>query len=147
LQVTDPKFYHLDIFMRRLPGGETLINESAITPESFAALEKAVGADQMIDFKNPDPSMPVTNLTIVGSTLVMPYAANKDVSGRLEAKGYSIVTPDDVGIHAGFNAVASGAQSENAANHCMVLEMQDGVKPVMGAVPEAVVPRLQQPAR
>ncbi len=145
LQVTDKQFYHLDIFMRCLPGGEFMINKSAITPESFNALQDAVGEGKIIDFKNSDPSTPVTNLTIVGSTLVMPYAPDKELAEKLESSGYSIVTPNDVGINAQFNAVSSGFQTENAANHCMVLEMQDGVRPVTGPIPAVIAPRIIQP--
>lgn len=55
IKLINPKFFHLDLCFRPLPGGHALIRRNAIAPHSIELIEAIYGRDNLIDVSDDEP--------------------------------------------------------------------------------------------
>lgn len=112
----DADFYHLDCGMGKLPGGEYLVSESAVTPESMRDL-KAVLKNDLIVVHDKDQGTSLGknamgmayNFIGVGRTLIMPFC-NRELETQLTRDhGYKVVTPEKLGLPTGCWKFSNGS--------------------------------------
>jgi N-dimethylarginine dimethylaminohydrolase len=99
----DP-FYHLDTAMSSvLPTGQVIMYPGATTPEAYDAIRNRLGADRIIEIDRDTANQMVTNFEYAGNTLVMTAARDNigPLAQRLEGLGYTLRTPDEVGLDSG----------------------------------------------
>lgn len=123
--------YHVDTFLRFLPGGEVLYS-GGLTEESYHDLVEKVGEDTIIEV----PDNLATNLTIIGSTLLMSGDPGEDARTELEKQGYKIVTPAEIGPGARIGMEGGAERPAQAGTHCVILGLQPGEAPTFPALPD-----------
>jgi N-dimethylarginine dimethylaminohydrolase len=90
LELATPEFYHLDVCMCPLSGGEIIFYPGAFTPESLAVLRERVGdADMLIEAPKDDAEQLAVNAVNVGRDIVM-AACGPELKSKLEARGYRV---------------------------------------------------------
>jgi N-dimethylarginine dimethylaminohydrolase len=94
LELATPEFYHLDVCMCPLAGGEIIYYPGAFTDASRALLrERAGDPDLLIEAPQEDAEQLAVNAVNVGSDIVM-AACGPGLRARLEERGYRVhVTP------------------------------------------------------
>lgn len=102
LELTDPRFYHLDTCLAPLGGGRALFYPPAFTAESRATLERHFGT--LIAVGEHDAARFACNAVIAGETVVLNAGCSETVR-TLRDHGLAVVeTPMDEFIKAGGSA-------------------------------------------
>jgi len=102
LELTDPRFYHLDTCLAPLGGGRALFYPSAFTAESRATLERHFGT--LIAVSEHDAGRFACNAVVAGETVVLNAGCAQTVRA-LRDHGFAVVeTPMDEFIKAGGSA-------------------------------------------
>ena len=89
LELTTPKFYHLDTCFCPLPGGEILYYPPAFTPEALRAIEARVEPAQRLIADDEDAVRFCVNAVAFGREIVMARAADR-LRARLAERGYRL---------------------------------------------------------
>lgn len=90
LELATPEFYHLDVCMCPLSGGEIIHYPDAFTEESLAVLRERVGdSDVLIEAPKEDAEHLAVNAVNVGRDIVM-AACGPELRRKLEARGYRV---------------------------------------------------------
>jgi N-dimethylarginine dimethylaminohydrolase len=87
LELSDPRFYHMDTALCPLPGGEVLYFPGAFTAAGRAAIAERVPQDKRIEIRESEACELSANAVCVGDTLVMP-AASRRLRAELAGHGY-----------------------------------------------------------
>ncbi len=102
LELTDPRFYHLDTCLAPLGGGRALFYPAAFTTDARAALEQHVGT--LIAVSEHDADRFACNAVLAGETVVLNTGCAQTVR-TLRDHGFAVVeTPMDEFIKAGGSA-------------------------------------------
>ena len=102
LELTDPRFYHLDTCLAPLGGGRALVYPPAFTAESQAVLERHFATP--IAVSDHDASRFACNAVVAGETVVL-NAGCAETVGALRHHGFAVAeTPMDEFIKAGGSA-------------------------------------------
>lgn len=93
LELVSDRYYHLDVCLCPLSGGEVLYYPPAFSPPALAALRDAVPADALIEATAEDAAAFCVNAVNLGRTIVMatPPARLRAV---LEERGYRVAPVD-----------------------------------------------------
>jgi N-dimethylarginine dimethylaminohydrolase len=91
LQLTDPRFYHLDTALCPLPHGDVMYVPEAFTAEGRALIRDNVAKEQRIEIGMDDASRLAANAVSIGDTLVM-SACSPGLRTELEGRGYRVAT-------------------------------------------------------
>ncbi len=93
LELSDPRFYHMDTALCPLSGGELLYIPDAFTDLGRAAIAARVAPEQRIAVDEKDAVRLAANTVCVGNVLVMP-ACSPQLRAILSERGYRVeVTP------------------------------------------------------
>jgi N-dimethylarginine dimethylaminohydrolase len=90
LQLVDPRFYHLDTCFCPLTDGHLLYFPAAFDAESNAKIEQRYPKQQRIPVREEDALRFACNAINVGR-LILLNEISKELSSRLEARGFQIV--------------------------------------------------------
>gem|GEM_PF-5589357 len=117
-------FYHLDCGMGKLPNGEYLVSESAVTPQSMDDLQRKLGSNLIVVRDRLDKNAGGSsaeavrlgknahgmayNFIGVGQTLIMPYCS-RELEGILERHKYKVITPEKLGLPEGCWKFSNGS--------------------------------------
>lgn len=93
LQLTDPRFYHLDTCFCPLSGGEAMYYPAAFDAESLARIEARYKPSKRIVVGEADALRFACNAVNVGRTVLVNEVSD-ELSGRLRAHGYEVVQMD-----------------------------------------------------
>lgn len=91
LELSDPRFYHLDTALCPLPHGDVMYVPAAFTAESRAAIRANVVKAQRVEIGMSDACQLAANAVCIGDTLVM-SACGPRLRAELEGRGYQVVT-------------------------------------------------------
>ena len=111
LELVAPHYYHMDVCLMPLEGGEILYFPAAFTAEGLAELRSRVPADQLIEVTEEDARKLAINAVNVGRNVVLAAGAPR-LCAQLRDRGY---TPMEVEL-APF--IQSGG-----ASFCMTLRL------------------------
>lgn len=90
LELATPEFYHLDVCMCPLSGGEVIHYPASFTEDSLAVLRERVGDPELlIEVPKEDAEQLAVNAVNVGRDIVM-AACGPDLRAKLEARGYRV---------------------------------------------------------
>ncbi len=90
LELATPEFYHMDVCMCPLSGGDIIYYPAAFTEESLAVLRARVDdPDMLIEAPKEDAEQLAVNAVNVGRDIVM-AACGPELKAKLEARGYRI---------------------------------------------------------
>jgi N-dimethylarginine dimethylaminohydrolase len=90
LELSDPRFYHMDTALCPLPRGEIMFVPGAFSAAGRAEIRERVSALDLIEIDPADAGQLAANAVCIGNTLVMP-ACGERLRSELEARGYQIV--------------------------------------------------------
>jgi N-dimethylarginine dimethylaminohydrolase len=90
LELTDPRFYHVDTALSALPGGELMYVPGAFTSAGRAAIAERTTPMQRIAIADNNAGRLAANTVCVGDALVMPGCSD-DLRHALEARGYRVI--------------------------------------------------------
>ncbi|HEX3408342.1 MAG TPA: arginine deiminase-related protein [Caulobacteraceae bacterium] len=93
LELTSPRFYHLDTCFCPLSGGEVLYYPPAFTPVALTEIRARIPADQLIVATDADAAALSVNAVSVGRAIVM-ATPPEALRHTLEARGYRVVGLD-----------------------------------------------------
>jgi N-dimethylarginine dimethylaminohydrolase len=93
LELTSPRFYHLDVCFCPLPGGEVLYHPGAFAPASLDAIRDRVPAALRIEATEEEAGLLCLNAVAIGRTVVMARASAR-LRGILRERGYRTVELD-----------------------------------------------------
>jgi N-dimethylarginine dimethylaminohydrolase len=119
LELTDPRFYHLDTCFCPLPGGEILCHPPAFTSAALAEIRRRVRAEDLIVAGAADAAALAVNAVALGQTVVM-SAPTPALRAELEARGYRVV-----GLDLSPFILAGGAA------FCMTLRLDLAAQPAL----------------
>jgi len=91
LELSDPRFYHLDTALCPLPHGDVMYVPEAFTAAGRAVVRNNVVKAQRIELGMADACQLAANAVCIGDTLVM-SACSKRLRAELEGRGYEVVT-------------------------------------------------------
>lgn len=90
LELATPEFYHLDVCMCPLSGGEIIHYPGAFTPRSLALLrERAGDPGLLIEAPKEDAEQLAVNAVNVGKDIVM-AACGPELRAQIEGRGYRV---------------------------------------------------------
>ncbi|MFP3942439.1 MAG: dimethylarginine dimethylaminohydrolase family protein [Alphaproteobacteria bacterium] len=90
LELATPEFYHMDVCMCPLSGGDIIYYPGAFTEESLAILRERVDDPGMlIEAPGEDAEQLAVNAVNVGRNIVM-AACGPELRAKLEARGYRV---------------------------------------------------------
>jgi N-dimethylarginine dimethylaminohydrolase len=118
------KLYHLDTAIAPLPGGKYLINPAVTDDKTYAQIKQIIGEKNIIEIPREEERY-VANLIAVGNSLVMP-ACGEELEKRLKKEGFTVVTPEKVGLPAGAWDIQLGSV------HCMTQQVRRNEKETEG---------------
>jgi N-dimethylarginine dimethylaminohydrolase len=111
LELTDPRFYHLDTCFCPLAGGKVLYYPLAFTPVALRSIHAHVAPEDRIEATDEDANAFCVNAVNIGAHVIMTKAPRK-LRRRLERAGFSL---DEVDL-APFILSGGGA-------YCMTLRL------------------------
>lgn len=91
LELSDPRFYHMDTALCPLPHGEVMYVPEAFTTEGRAAIRNNVLKAQRVEVGMDDACQLAANAVCIGNTLVM-SACGPRLRADLEERGYAVMT-------------------------------------------------------
>lgn len=91
LELVSPRFYHLDVALAPLSGGEVVYIPEAFSAAGRAQIKRIVGADKMIAASPHDAEMFAVNLVNLNKDIVLSGASDA-LTQRLEGAGYRLHT-------------------------------------------------------
>jgi len=104
LELGDPRFYHLDIALAPLAGGEVIIYPPAFTPAALRTLTEFVDKDRLIAVAPEEAEILAANVIALGRTIIVPGPAPR-LCLSLQDRGYRAVEVDlSAFLHAGGGA-------------------------------------------
>jgi N-dimethylarginine dimethylaminohydrolase len=104
LQLTDPRFYHLDTAFCALPSGEVIYHAGAFTDEGRAAIAARVPESKRVVLSDEEAAQFSANAVCVGRTILMSRCSDA-LRKRLARRGYQVVaTPLDSFLQSGGSA-------------------------------------------
>jgi N-dimethylarginine dimethylaminohydrolase len=89
LELTDPRFYHMDTALCPLPRGEIMYVPSAFSAAGRAEIRDRARAVELIEIGPADACRLAANAVCVGDNVVMP-ACSERLRTELETRGYRI---------------------------------------------------------
>lgn len=111
LELVAPHYYHMDVCLMPLEGGEVLYFPPAFTAEGLAELRSRVPADQLMEVAEEDAQALAINAVNVGRSVVLAAGAPR-LCEQLRERGY---TPLEVDL---TSFIQSGG-----ASFCMTLRL------------------------
>jgi len=90
LELTDPRFYHVDTALSALPGGELIYFPGAFTAAGRAAIAKRTTTTQRIAITEENAGLLAANAVCLGDALVVP-GCTAQLREVLEARGYRVI--------------------------------------------------------
>lgn len=93
LELTTPKFYHLDVCFRPLPGGEILYYPKAFSAESIRRIKKRVPPELLIEASDEEANGFCLNAVSVGHRIVTAKSSAR-LNRLLQARGYTCTQVD-----------------------------------------------------
>ncbi|HEY0780679.1 MAG TPA: arginine deiminase-related protein [Gemmatirosa sp.] len=93
LDLVSDRYYHLDVCLCPLSGGEVLYYPRAFSTAALARLRDAVPADQLIEATAEDAAAFCVNAVNLGRTIVMAQPTDR-LRGVLEERGYRVTGVD-----------------------------------------------------
>jgi N-dimethylarginine dimethylaminohydrolase len=90
LELSDPRFYHMDTALCPLPHGDVMYVPEAFTPRARATIRDVVKA-RRIEVGMDDACQLAANAVCIGDTLVM-SACGPRLRAELEERGYAVMT-------------------------------------------------------
>jgi N-dimethylarginine dimethylaminohydrolase len=101
LELSDPRFYHVDTALSPLSGGEIMYVPSAFTAAGRAAIAECTTPTERIAVTDANAGRLAANSVCVGRTVVSPGCTD-ELRHALEVRGYRvIVTPLHAFLHGG----------------------------------------------
>lgn len=95
LELVSQRFYHMDVCLCPLPGGDILCHSPALSAASHGRLCEEAGRDKLIEVDAQDAAGFAANAVAIGSKIVM-SACGDDLRARLKERGYeAVVVPLD----------------------------------------------------
>lgn len=91
LELTDPRFYHMDTALSALPRGEIMVVPDAFNAEGRAIIAARVPAVQRIAVGGHDAAQLCANAIAIGDNLVMSSCSDR-LRDELAERGYRVVT-------------------------------------------------------
>jgi arginine dihydrolase len=127
LELTDPRFYHMDTALAPLPRGEVMYLPGAFTAAGNAAIRDRVASHQRIAIAFEDARRFAANTVCLGDTLIMSGCGAR-LRAELNERGYTVVT----------TPLSSFLRSGGAA-FCLTLRLDRESLPRSTAVDQAAV--------
>jgi N-dimethylarginine dimethylaminohydrolase len=90
LELTDPRFYHVDTALSALPGGELIYFPGAFTAAGRAAIAQRTTAAQRIAITEQNAALLAANAVCLGDAVVVP-GCTAQLRALLEARGYRVL--------------------------------------------------------
>lgn len=90
LELVSQRFYHMDVCLCPLPGGEILCHSAALSAASYGRLREEAGPDKLIDVGPEDAAGFAANAVALGNKVIM-SACGDDLRARLAERGYEAV--------------------------------------------------------
>lgn len=90
LELVSPRFYHMDVCLCPLPGGEILCHSAALSAASYGRLREEAGRDMLIDVGPEDAAGFAANAVAIGDKVIM-SACGESLRARLKERGYEAV--------------------------------------------------------
>lgn len=104
LQLTNPRFYHLDTAFCPLPSGDVIYHAGAFTDEGRAVIAERVPEGRRVVLSDTEAAQFSANAVCVGRTIVM-SRCSEGLRKRLGRRGYDVVaTPLDTFLQSGGSA-------------------------------------------
>ena len=91
LELTDPRFYHLDTALCPLSRGEVMFVPAAFTPQAMALIRERVAPAQRIEVAIDDACRLAANAVCVGDAIVT-SGCGENLQRQLAERGYRVVT-------------------------------------------------------
>ena len=91
LELSDPRFYHLDTALCPLSRGEVMFVPAAFTPDAIALICERVAPGQRIEVAIDDACRLAANAVCVGDAIIMSGCGDR-LQRQLEERGYRVVT-------------------------------------------------------
>jgi N-dimethylarginine dimethylaminohydrolase len=89
LELTDPRFYHLDTAFCALPSGEVMFYPNAFTPAARRAINDRVMCAQQILLQDEDATAFAANAVAVGHRIML-SSCSTQLRDQLEERGYVV---------------------------------------------------------
>ena len=90
LELVSQRFYHMDVCLCPLPGGEILCHAPAFSAASYGRLREEAGRDKLIDVDAEDAAGFAANAVAIGNKVIM-SACGDDLRARMAERGYEAV--------------------------------------------------------
>lgn len=90
LELVSQRFYHMDVCLCPLPGGEILCHSAALSAASYGRLREEAGRDKLIDVGPEDAAGFAANAVAIGNKVIM-SACGDDLRARMAERGYEAV--------------------------------------------------------
>ena len=90
LELVSQRFYHMDVCLCPLPGGEILCHSPALSAASYGHLREEAGRDKLIEVGAEDAAGFAANAVAIGNKVVM-SACGDDLRARMAERGYEAV--------------------------------------------------------
>lgn len=94
------QFYHLDGALGVLPSGEAVVCREVLGHAALGLLDKYIGRERIIPVSREEALKGAANLITVGAHVIAPYAP-LSMREALGNRGYTVLTPKDVGLAEG----------------------------------------------
>jgi N-dimethylarginine dimethylaminohydrolase len=90
LELTDPRFYHVDTALSALPGGQLMYLPGAFTPAGRAAIAERTTPMQRIAITDNNAGRLAANAVCLGDAIVVP-GCSEPLRHALETRGYRVI--------------------------------------------------------
>ncbi len=104
LQLTSPRFYHLDVSLSPLLSGHIIYYPAAFTKQAQQTIVERIPADQLIAISDEDASYFACNLVNIADKIIL-AKCSAPLKNKLKECGYSVIeVPVDIFTLAGGSA-------------------------------------------
>jgi len=122
LELVSQRFYHMDVCLCPLPGGELMYHAPAFSAASLGRLREEAGRDKLIAVGPEDATGFAANAVALGNKVIM-SACSDDLRARLVERGYEpVVVPLDTFRMAGGAAFCLTLRLDHRSDAAAVAE-------------------------